>query len=416
MVSKNTSKDYAVLVINNREHEGQAARALAVSLYSKLKSMKKFSSFISIHQTNLDSKQIAGWVINIESTRSKKRFIIEEFFFPPMQSLNVKVFLLWISRAVLRSIIYLKYKISEIWQQDISNGHILSGIINIIVTVVFVLFDTLFFIYAFPLISFVFIRTLQKLGNMALIVYLLAITSIIISLTWEQTLLPLVAWVARLTSRIVELVANSGLTFDVLFPVLSGVIFGASVIVIGFIIKIARGLLRRFEVSEEEYFRRMGELSYLLDPIYTATVKDNIERNLINLSELPNIKRIFVVCRNAGVLLAYEVLSNVCRERISTPVSILSHDLSLAGFSASPRESLWLLVDNTDWSRFSKSTPRRLSWHYLTRWPIREYTTRLISQSKYGLPLMKRTFEQHHRFKGRNSALVDSLLTLLKLA
>ncbi len=35
-----------------------------------------------------------------------------------------------------------------------------------------------------------------------------------------------------------------------------------------------------------------------------------------------------------GAPLAYEVLSNVCREKISMPVSILSHDLSLAGFSA----------------------------------------------------------------------------------
>jgi len=60
--------------------------------------------------------------------------------------------------------------------------------------------------------------------------------------------------------------------------------------VIGFIIRIARGLLRKFEVSEEEYFRRMGEFSYLLDPLYTVTIKDNIERNLINLSELPNIE------------------------------------------------------------------------------------------------------------------------------
>lgn len=414
-------KEYAVLVINTREQQGQASEALARSLFQKLKisTAKRPSLSVSIHHVISDSVQAASLSVSIESSRSFKRCLVKEFFLPPTPGLSTGDYLLWIFRAPMRTAVYLLHKLWEIWREAASTGQKSSGILRTIGEVFLIGLNTLFFVYFAPLISFIVIQPLRKMGNLALVLWLFVIVFGLVLLTWKQTLPPLVAWISQITHQLINLVPDSGVTFTIFFPVVASVFFGfALTFIIALLAKIVRWLVPNFTISQERNLRTMETpLSYLLDPVYASKVIDDFEHQLMDLNKDSNVQRIFVVCEGTGVLLAYEVLSRACRGKIIKPVYLLTrNNLSLAGFQASPVRSLWLLVDHIYWDRFSQTTPRNLSWRHLTVWPIQEYTVKLTSRSPHTIPQVQLHHENHVWFKGTNTVLIDRLITLMKLA
>lgn len=417
------SAEYAVLVINTQEQQGQAADALAESLFNKLKKIttaKRPSLSISIEPVISDSEQVTSWSVSIESSRSIKRCLIKEFFLPPTAGPNTRAYLLWNFRAVKRAVVYLSHKLPEIWRQATSTSQktlgILLGILRITAETLGVVLETIFFVYLIPLMAFTVIRPLRRMGTLVFLLYLFAIVSVVVSLTWEQTLIPLIAWISQLTHQVIVLVADSDLTFDILFPVVASTVFGVALTVVFILGRIVRWIIGKWDIIQVRNPRTIGELSYLLDPLYAAKLRDNFERQLIDLNKAPNIQRIFVVCDHTGALLAYEVLSRACRGKISKPVYLQTRNLSLAGLSASPVRSLWLLVDSIDWGRFSEATPSNLSWYHVTGWPSREFTVKLTSRSGRGITPVELHFEKSHWYQGRNAMIIDRLITLIKLA
>lgn len=414
------SKEYAVLVINTRERQGQASEALAGSLFHKLKILaaKSSSLSVSIHNVISDSMQATSLSVSVESSRSIKRFLVKEFFLPPTPGLSTRNYLLWIFRAPVRTAVYSWHKLRHIWREAASTGQKSSLIWRIPFEVFLIAMDTFFFAYVTPLISLTVTHPLRKMGNLALSLWLFVIVFILVLLTWKQTVPPFISWISQITHQLINLVPDSGVTFYIFFPVMASLFLGiALTYIIALLIKILRWLVPSPTISQERNLRTMeSPLSYLLDPVYASRVRDDFERKLIDLNNDTNVQCIFVVCQDTGVLLAYEVLSRACRGKIIKPVYLLTrNNLSVAGFMASPISSLWILVDHVYWDRFSQTTPKNLSWRHLTGWPVYEYTFKLISRYPHTIPQVQRRHKNHTWSKGTNTVLVDRLIALTKL-
>jgi len=418
MNSQKVSKEYAVLAIRSSDQKSLRSDALAESLFRKLRKLlgvKKTSLSISVHPEKCETEQVTSWSVSIESSRSIKRVLVEEFIFPPTDGPNALNYLLWVFRAALRAAKYLSFKLPETWHRATSVRKKISAITNIAIQVLDVIVETLTVSYMLALITFVVVRPLRKISTMTFLVFLFAILFAVVSLTWEQTLLPLVSVIGQFTHEVVDLAADPELTFGVLYPVLAGTIFGASVTVIIALLQIVRWIIRKYDIGTEGDFSEGSELSYLLEPLYAAKVRDKLERHLITLNSDPNIQRICVICENAGVLLAYEVLSRACKQKISKPVYLLTRNLSLAGLPASPVRSLWLLIDSDDWDRFSEPSPRRLSWHHLAKRSWNEDMLNLTSPSGNRITQVRIHNEKFGHFRRSKTAFTNYLIPLLKL-
>lgn len=418
MNSHKISKEYAVLAIRSSDQRNLRSDALAESLFRRLRKLsgvKKTSSSISIHPEKCESEQVASWSVSIESSRSTKRVLVEEFILLPTDGPNALNYLLWFSQAPLRAKKYLSFKLSATWHRATTVKEKLLAIKNIGIQIFDVIVETLTISYIFALITFVVVRPLRKFSMMAYLVCIFAVLFAIVSLTWEQTLLPLVSGVSEFTHEVVDLAADPELTFGVLYPVLAGTIFGASVTIIIVLVQIMRWIIRKYDILAEGNFSTLSEFSYLLEPLYAAKVKDKLERHLITLNSDPKIQRICVICENVGVLLAYEVLSRACKQKISKPVYLLTRNLSLAGISASPVRSLWLLIDSDDWGRFSEPSPKRLSWHHLAKRSWNKDMLNLTSPSGNRITQVQIHSEMFGYFRRSKTAFVNYLIPLLKL-
>lgn len=418
--SRKVSREYAVLVINSRKQRGQAVNALTGSLFHKINKIltatRRSLSVFPINPESSDYEQPASWVINVESTLSIKRLFIKEFFLPPVADLSTKTYLLWISRAPIRSAIYLWYKIREKWLEASSNSNKIWGILRIIPEAISVALETILFIYIIPLLTITVIRPLRRMSGIAFILLLLTLLIGGVLISWQQTFIPLITWTSDITHQVIEIANDNRLKFDILFPVIASAVLGvilAFTIILG---RIAQWMFHKADYSQGPSLYTTAELSYLLNPLYATKLREDFEYQLIDLNNKPNIQRIFVIGEYTGALLAYEVLSLTCRKKISKPVFLLTTNLSLAGFAASPIRSLWLLVDSIYWKRFSEPTPRNLSWHHLTTYPRQEYTVKLASRPRSRMPQVKIHYEKNHWFKGINTVLIDRLITLLRLA
>ncbi len=415
------SEEYAVLVINTREHQGLASEALARSLFHELKTstMNSPSLSVSIHPVISNSVQTASWSISIESSRSIKRCLVKEFFFPPTPGLSTSNYLLWILKSPARIAAYLTQKLREIWHEAVSTEQKLLGILHMIIEVLLIGLHTIYFVYFILPVSLIVIRTLRKIGNVMLLLYSFMIIFIILLATWKLILPPFISSISRFTEQLIELVPGSGVTFDILFPVMATIVFGfALTFFVALLAKIARWIIRERDTGQEGNPRTMvSNLSYLLDPVYASKVRDNFERQLMDLNNDSNVQHILLVCQDTGGLLAYEVLSRACREQIIKPVHLLTRNtLSISGFTASPVRSLWLLVDHIYWDRFSQTTPENLSWLHLTTWPVYEISFKLTSRAPHTIPQVQLHSERHPWFKRTNTVLIDRLISLMKLA
>lgn len=415
------SEEYAVLVINTRERQGQASEALARSLFHKLKTstVNRPSLSVSIHPVISDSVQTASWSVSIESSRSIKRCLVKEFFFPLTPGLSTSNYLLWILRSPMRIKAYLSQKLREIWQKAVSIKQKLLGILHMTGEVLLIVLHTLFFVCFLPLISIIAIRPLRKMGNAMLLLYSFMIIFIILLVTWKLILPPFISSISSFTEQLIKLMPASGVTFDILFPVMATIVFGFGLtFFIALLAKMARLIIRETDTGQEGNLRKMeSELSYLLDPVYASKVRDDFERQLMDLNNDSNVRQILLVCQDTSGLLAYEVLSRACREKTIKPVHLLTHgDLSISGLLASPVRPLWLLVDHIYWDRFSQTTPENLSWLHLTTRPVSEISLKLTSRAPHTIPQVQRHYERHSWFKGTNAALIDRLITLMKLA
>jgi len=239
----------------------------------------------------------------------------------------------------------------------------------------------------------------------------------VLLINWEDRLIPLITWISQITNSIMDSVKDDNLTFAVLFPVLCSTVFGVAITAMVILGRVVQWIFRRLDnYFEQGNLPLIKEYSYLLDPLYATKLKEDFEHQMISLNDKQDIERIFVVCEKAGILLAYEVLSQICPERISKPVYLLTRDFSLAGlFAATPDQSLWLLVDFSDWNRFSKTTPNKLFWyHFSRRLPCSEYKLRMTNLPRHTIPSVKIHLRKRYWFKKRNAALIERLSMLIR--
>jgi len=412
-------KECAVLLISLHNQSGRAVDALTNALFRKLNkdSRAKQSAFtVSINSVAQDRHQSGSWFVDIETTQTIKRCTIQEFIIPMSQGLSIRAFIFWTFRAVLRSGKYLVFKAKDMWKDASSIGRKLLIIPKMIVLTIVTGLETLFFYYFIPIMSSTVIRALRKIGVVTYISFFLLIVFAALLVNWEGRLIPLVSWISQITHTIVDSLEDDQLTFAVLFPVICSTVFAAALTVIIIFGRGVQWIFRRLDnYLEQGNPRLINEYSYLLDPLYATKLRGDFERQMISLNDKPDIERIFVVCEKAGILLAYEVLSRICLEKISKPVYLLTRDFSVAGLFAAPDRSLWLLVDSSDWNRFSKATPSKLFWYHFARsWPCSEYKMRMTTLPHHIIPSVKTHFRRRYWFKRRNTALIERLSTLIR--
>lgn len=412
-------KEYALLVISLHNQTGKAVNALTDALFRKLSKAskaKRSGRTVSIGPIAQDRHQSDSWFVGIETTQTIKRCTMQEFIIPISQGLSIRDFIFWTFRAGLRSGKYLVSIAKDMWKEASSIGRKLLIIPKMLVIAIGTILETIFFYYFIPIMSLTVIRVLRKISLITYIsVFLLMVFSVLL-FNWEGKLIPLVAWISQITHTIVDSLEDDQLTFAVLFPVICSAVFGAAITAIIIFGRGVQWIFRRLDnYLEQGNLRLIDEYSYLLDPLYATKLKGDFERQMISLNDKPDIERIFVVCEKAGILLAYEVLSRICLEKISKPVYLLTRDFSVAGLFAAPDRSLWLLVDSSDWNRFSKATPRKLFWYHFARsWPCSEYKMRMTTLPHHIIPSVKMHFRRRYWFKRRNTALIERLSTLIR--
>ncbi len=412
-------KECAVLLISLHNQSGRAVDTLTTALFRKLNNdsrAKQSASTVSIDPIAQDSHQPSSWFLNIETTQTIKRCKIQEFIIPKSQGLSIGTFIFWTFGAALRSFKYLAFKAKDMWRDASSINRKLLKIPKMLLSTIGTVFDTIFFYYFIPIMFINVIRVLRKISLVTYISFFLLMFFSVLLFNWEDKLILLVAWISQTTQTIVNSLEDNQLTFPVLFPVICSTVFGAAITVVIIFGRGVQWIFQRLDIYlEQGNLRLIDEYSYLLDPLYSAKLKQDFERQIISLNDTPNIERIFVVCEKTGILLAYEVLSRICQEKISKPVYLLTRDFSLAGFIASPDRSLWLLVNPSDWNRFSKATPRNLNWyHFSKRLPCNEYKLRITTLPHRIVPSVKMHFRKRYWFKRRSTALIERLSTLVR--
>jgi hypothetical protein len=413
------SEGVSILVINAREKPEQLTNNLAISIYDKFRkifTLKKPYINISINKSSSDSSQQNTWSIYLESSCSRKYCLIKEFYIAHTTTLSAISYFSWILRAPLRAIRYLKHVLSDIYVNSHSTKKV-SSFFRAMPQAIFVTIEIFVFFYLAAIFSIFVIRPLRRGSNIVFLLYVLLLIILVLSVTWQSILPPLLTLSSYLTNNLLSIVHDTKVQFDTLFPIFAGIVFGSAFTVLfALIARITRWFIPANIKQDQNSRIYEAPLSYLLDPLYAAKLKSDFEKMILEFNSDSRIQKIFVVADNFGVFLAHEVLSHLNSENISKPIYLLTkNNFVLGGFYASFRNSLWMLVDHIDWSRFSNSTPENISWHHFTIWPTKEYKYRLISTDYHSIPkvslepIIVRSFSKTF-FRGTDTALIERLI------
>jgi len=402
----------AILVINYSKGRGQAMTSLAQSLYKKLRDAALSTrDLVSIHPEKLDHDVDASVSIISESQRTIKKLLIREFLFPRSEAPTAATYFNWMLQIPRRIIIYLRREQGATRRTTLTARQRAKEIVRWLWDGFGLFIYIAVFICILPLITTFIIRPLRRLWTLVAVFYLAFFFLLFLPL-WTQILPPIVKWISELTNQLVKLTAGSGVTFDQLFPIVSGLVVTAGLSVLALVIPLAKWVIAKLSVPPEGNPRINTGFSYLLDPLYAATVRDSLEKQVIDLSNTPTVQNLVVICDEMGGQLAYEVLSKACATKIVKPVKLMTSNLLLAGFSIGPR-TIWIWVDESDWSRFSLSTPLNLSWHHFTSWPVEERLLKLTSRPDNTLPLIEANTEHLYWLRSQNAILIDRILALM---
>lgn len=404
--------EYPIVVVSMSDQPGGTLNILARSLFKRLKDIAAHDPSLSVSIKDLDynREESPSWAITATSPGKTKRYLLNEFCFPSTKGPKFVDYLVWILRTPVRAANYLRCRLRESMETGSRRQKVraLVGMLPKFVGLALYLFS---FFYLMPLLSLTVIQPLRRWSIRMLIIYSLFIATVVVLATWKSFLPLLVAWVSQLTQQLVDLVPGIELSFNLLFPVMATIIFGVGVSIIVAFIGAVRQAIRR---ADERTITPYGtvDLAYLLDPLYSATASGAFEKRLLKIGNKKETKSLFVICEHGGILLAYEVLSRTCPEKINRPVHLLTHRMDLAGLRVGLRVMLWLLIEPADWSRFAMTTPYELSWHHWMDLPSEEYIYKINSTPQDRMPQVQHESIKKAWFKSSHSMLVDRLIAL----
>jgi hypothetical protein len=412
-------REYPIVVANMSAQPGNIVNTLARSLFKKLEAAAANDPSVSVSIENLSSnqEQPSSWAITKESTGKITRYLLNEFRVPPTEGPKFVDYFVWISRAPVRAVFYLR---------SILRGRLGTGpfrqkaralttlfpriaLLTVLLTVYVLIYS-----YVLLFISFLVVNPLRRWRLWMLVLYLLGLLLLVFRFAWQSFLPQLVVGMGQFTQGLVSLVNYPKLSFDLLFPVIATVTIAVGISIVTLLI----GWLRRAVREVDAWmFTTQGavDFAFLLDPLYAATARGAFEKRLVEVGNKKETQCVFVICEHIGGLLAYEVLSQTCPAGINKPVHLLTRNLDLAGQSIDLTMDLWLFVEPTDWSRFAKTTPRGLFWRHYSRrlWRSKEFTLRINSAPQGRVPQVQYEIVNKSRFKSSYSMVVDRLITLI---
>lgn len=405
--------EYPIVVVNISDQPGSKVDTLARSLFKKLKVIAAHDTSLSVSIEDIGSNQeeSPSWAITATSPSKIKRYLLSEFCFPPTKGPKVVDYLVWILRAPVRAANYLRCRLLEIMETGSRRQKVRALVGMLPKSVGLALFFSSF-LYVTTLISFTVIDPFRRWSLRITVLYFFLLATLVASSTWKSFLPPFVAWVSQLTQQLVDLVPGINLRFDLLFPVMATLIFGAGVSIVVFLLRATIQAIRRADEQKIAAYHGVVDFAYLLDPLYSATASGAFEKRLLKVGNKKETKNLFVICEHGGILLAYEVLSRTCPEKINRPVHLLTHKMDLAGLQVGLGAMLWLLVEPTDWPRFAMTTPRELSWHHWMNLPSEEYIYRINSTPQDRMPQVQHESIDKAWFKSSHSMLLDRLIAL----
>jgi len=404
--------EYPIVVVSNSNQPGTTVNKITRSLFKKLKdiAVNDPSLSVSIEDLGSNREESPSWAITAKSPSKIKRYLLNEFCFPPTKGPKFVDYLVWILRAPVRTANYLSYRLRESMETG-SRRQKVRALFYMLPRSVMLAFQVLAFFYLMPIISLTVIDPFRRWSLRITAIYFFFIATVVVLATWKSIVPPCVTEISQITQQLVDLVPSTKLSFNLLFPVIAAIIFGAVVSVIVFLLRATIQAVRR---ADERPIATHGAVTfaYLLDPLYAATARVAFEKILLKAGNGEETKGLFVICEHGGILLTYEVLSRTYSEKIHRPVHLLTHNMDLAGLPVGPRAMLWLMVEPTDWSRFARTTPYELSWHHWMDWPSEEYIFKINSISQDQIPQVQRESIQKAWFKSSQSMLVDRLIAL----
>ena len=404
----------AIVVVNMSDQPGSAVNALAKSLFRRLKSTvgDNPSLSVSIDDLSSDEKASPSWVITAESPGEIRRYLLEEFCLPPTEGPRFVDYFVWISRGPVRAVKYLSHRLHErveagsSWQRTTALIHMLPRIAIITAWV-------LSYYYLMLFISFVVAYPIRRWRLWMIVLYSLTVALLVFRFAWMSVLPSLVLRISQFTQELASIVSYRDLSFALLFPVVATVMIAAAISILTFLV----GWMRRAIPKVDAWMfptRGAVDFAYLLDPLYAATSGGAFEKRLLEAGNRKETQHLFVVCEHGAILLAYEVLSRICLGKISKPVHLMTRDLALAELPVEPSTDLWLLLEASDWPRFGKTTPCRLSWRYYHRRLLlsTEFTLKVDPTPQGRVPQVECKRIRKSWFKSSYSMLVDRLIAL----
>lgn len=405
-------QEYPIVVVGNSDRPGGTVNTIARALFKKLNDIAAHDPSLSVLIEDLshNPEELPSWAITVKSPGKIKRYLLNEFCFPSTKGPKFFNYLVWILRAPIRATNYLRSRLRES-METLSRRQKVRALVGMLPKSVLFALQILSFFYLMPLISLTVIDPLRRWSLRITTLYLFLVATLVVLATWRSFLPSFIAWISQFTQQLVDLVPGIKLTFALLFPIVASIIIGGVVSIIVFLL---RAIIQAMRRTGERTIATHGAVAfaYLLDPLYSATVRGAFEKMLLKAGNKKETNSLFVICEHGGILLAYEVLSRICPEKINRPVHLLTRKMDLAGLPVGLRAMLWLLVEPTDWSRFAKATPYDLSWHHWMDLPSEEYIFKINSIPQGRLPHVQRDSIKKAWFKSSYSMLVNRLITL----
>lgn len=430
---------YGLILVNSQQKKGHMLNSFAKLLFDKLNEYAIHNPGLSVSIYNSGSNNDDDWNIYIKSFGFTKTLIIREYYYPQITNFNVREYTSWLLKSPKRIFVYsfpnfnlrqTKPWIMKIFKQTLNR--------------VFLFFKTttkvkkqqdqdkvktqkadqqnpsislppwyysLSFILIFPLLVLV-IRQLRK----AYFWYTILVISALFLLAFAKPnilIAPIINWTDHLTNQLINQVKSGDLKYDVLFPIITGVVFSLIVTLSFTVLRlIFSGLNKLINTTNEPWME--SDLSYLFD-IDTFKIKSQLETQISLFNRDKKTNGLFVVGESRGGLLAFESLSHII-DNTYPDIHLFTKDLTLASMSARPIESIWPLLDRKYWCRFSITTPANLYWRDIVqRWNPIERNIRLISSDPYTLPKINIQPIYHKNWGTINDVIIGRILQIMEV-
>ncbi len=406
----------AIIAVTAQPQQTIRAESLTRGLFKKLNLKSVHSTPLSITVSPLTDSDANLRSVIVESPNAVTECLIKDFPLPTPKDLSYGDYLRWAFSSIVRSPVYFWHRLKQITRNiPASSKDKTENFTDAVSRAIGIFLQTIAFLILVPIVTITLLEPLRRLSTALAVLYMVAFFSLLTLGSWKLTLPPLITWISNTTNDLVKLSPNSGLEFDMLFPVVAGVVFAAILSLIAALLGTLKNVFRESTTVTENVRHLNANLSYVFDSFYANDLKVAFKGKLSQLNNDFNPDTIFVIAQDSGALLAYEVLADYCSEPTSKPTFLFTSNLSLGGFKASPAGSVFLLLNPGEWGRFSRPMPEKLSWYHFSDWPVLGQRVILSFSPGDVMPHSTIDSQWHPWNEGQISSLINRLILLMKL-